>query len=120
MRLPLFSGLAAVCVALAVTLNAGADTAPQSAIVKILDTGFYPASVTIQTGGTVIWRNRGNFVHTAQTLGGPPLPFDTGGFGPNQDVSLVLSLPGVYYYTSETDCLNGNSLPGFVCGGYSV
>jgi plastocyanin len=113
--------LATVAGALAFAgLPAAADTPPHDAVVIVYDTGFQPAAIAIQQGGSVTWKNRGKMVHTAATIGGPPMHFDTGGFGPNQDRSLTFAVPGTYNYTSETDCLNGNKIPMFVCGGYSV
>src|SRR5690242_1881465 len=74
------------------------------------DTGFNPVAVTIQPGGNVTWSNQGNNVHTATTIGGAPLPFNTGGLGPGQSKSLSLGVPGDYYYTSSTDCNKGTVL----------
>ena len=90
---------------------AAADTPPpMSATVVMNDTGFSPAAVTIQPGGSVSWTNQGHNVHSATAIGGAPLPFNTGGLGPNQSKSLTFGLPGTYYYTSEPDCKSGNVL----------
>ncbi|HVA24595.1 MAG TPA: hypothetical protein VMW62_09390, partial [Chloroflexota bacterium] len=79
------------------------------------DTGFNPATVTIQPGGTVTWVNQGSNVHTATTIGGAPLPFNTGGIGSGASTSYSLGVPGKYYYTSSTDCQNGVYYPSFPC-----
>lgn len=97
---------------------ASADTPPPvSASVIMTDTGYNPPAVTIQPGGSVSWTNQGANVHTATTIGGAPLPFNTGGVGPGQSTSLSLGVPGKYYYTSSTDCLNGVYYPSFPCSG---
>ncbi len=101
-------------------LPALADPIPHDVVVTITDSGFSPGSVVIQAGGSVTWQNRGLNVHTATSLGGAPQQFNTGGFNGNQNVSLTFMTPGVYSYSSATDCLNGNNMPGFVCGVYSV
>jgi plastocyanin len=96
-------------------LPAAADTPAASATVVMTDTGFTPAAVTIQPGGTVTWTNQGSTVHTATTIGGAPLPFNTGGLGSGHSTSMGFSVPGKYYYTSSTDCLNGVYTPQFPC-----
>jgi plastocyanin len=97
-----------------------ADAAPHDVLVTITDNGFSPGSVVIPAGGSVTWSNKGTNVHTATSLGGAPQAFNTGGFSGNQSVARTFSAPGTYSYTSSTDCLNGNNMPGFVCGTYSV
>jgi plastocyanin len=92
-------------------IPASADTPPPvNATVIMTDSGFNPASVTIQPGGSVTWINQGSNVHTATAIGGAPITFTTGGLGPGQSTSLTLGIPGKYYYTSATDCQSGNVL----------
>lgn len=81
------------------------------------DTGFSPVSVTIPTGGTVTWANKGGTVHTATSVPGINPSFDTGGVGSGQSSSVTFNTPGSYYYTSATDCLNNTSNGGgpFTC-----
>jgi plastocyanin len=95
--------------------------------VNIADSGFTPATATIPVGGTVTWTNQGTAVHTATATPpsngnqvSTPAPFDSGGLGPGQTFSWTFGLPGVYVYTSATDCLNGNASPGFPCTGSTV
>jgi plastocyanin len=91
-----------------------------SALVTITDHGFQPETVTIVTGGSVTFVNKGNNTHSATTLAGnAPFPFDTGGLNQNQQASVRLGLPGAYNYTSQPDCISGN-IPGFSCWGYKV
>ncbi len=106
---------------LALTAVLAASTAwadvppPESVLVVMTDTGFDPGAVTIRPGGTISWVNRGSNVHTATTIGGAPLPFNTGGMGPGQSTSFTLGVPGKYYYSSATDCLDGVNKPPFPC-----
>ncbi|MBV8086967.1 MAG: hypothetical protein JO247_19340, partial [Chloroflexi bacterium] len=93
-----------------------ADTPPPSnTSVTMSDTGFTPTTVTIAPSGSVTWINQGTNVHTATSIGGSTLPFDTAGVGPGQSVTIPFAKPGTYYYTSAADCLNGNIIAKFPC-----
>jgi plastocyanin len=96
-------------------------TGPQpSAVFTITDSGFTPSEVTIVTGGSVTWINKGNNTHSATSLAGnAPFAFDTGGMNTNQSRSVRLGLPGTYNFTSQPDCIAGN-IPGFSCWGYKI
>ncbi|GEM_PF-1164294 len=96
--------------------SAAADTPPRDVLVSVSDSGFSPANISVQSGGTVTWLNVGGNVHTASSLSGAPMPFDTGGLGSGQKMTIggFVTL-GTYTYTSETDCLNGNHVSGFDC-----
>ena len=64
--------------------------------------GFEPAAITVSPGGTVIWDNQDNALHTA-TSGESPTPdgkFDTGLIGANQESKPVTmpTEPGEYKY----------------------
>lgn len=113
---------AALALILVVAATATAAAAPlqHDVAVNVDDKGFDPPSIAIPVGGSVTWIEKGINVHTATSLGGAPQAFSTGGFGPFQSVSLTFNTPGTYPYSSATDCLNGNSMPGFVCGTYYV
>lgn len=112
--------LLTAAIAAAIPSVAAADALQQNAVVNVDDVGFTPSMVTIPVGGTVTWIEKGFNVHTASSVGGAPQAFTTGGFGPFQLASLTFNTPGSYPYTSATDCLNGNNMPGFVCGTYYV
>ena len=86
-----------------------------SAAVAVTDSGFNPASVTVPVGGTVTWTDSGANVHTATSTGGIQTPFDSGGLSAGQAYSFTFTVPGTYQVASATDCLNGNSTPGFNC-----
>ena len=91
----------------------------QSATVTITDQGISPATVNLALNGSVTFINNGTNVHTA-TSQSAPLQVDTGGLAPGQSFTASYVLPGAYNYTSATDCLNGNSTPGFNCGPYVI
>jgi plastocyanin len=64
--------------------------------------GYEPPTVTVSAGGTVIWDNQDNALHTA-TSGESPTPdgkFDTGLIGANQESKPVTmpTEPGEYKY----------------------
>jgi plastocyanin len=107
--------LAVAAAVLGVPAAVEADSASQNATVTMTDTGFSPVTVTIGAGGSVTWKNQGNSAHTATTVGGAPSTFNTAGIGTGQSATLGFAVPGQYYYTSATDCLNNNSNPSFPC-----
>jgi plastocyanin len=64
--------------------------------------GYEPPTITVSAGGTVIWDNQDNALHTA-TSGESPTPdgkFDTGLIGANQESKPVTmpTEPGEYKY----------------------
>jgi plastocyanin len=64
--------------------------------------GYEPPTVTVSPGGSVIWDNQDNALHTA-TSGESPTPdgkFDTGLIGANQPSkpTTMPSEPGEYKY----------------------
>jgi plastocyanin len=64
--------------------------------------GFEPAAITVSPGGTVIWDNQDNALHTA-TSGESPTPdgkFDSGLIGANQESKPITmpTEPGEYKY----------------------
>ncbi len=102
-------------------LPAAAQTAAQqNATITITDTGYNPRAVTILLNGAVSFVNNGGNVHTATSLGGAPVPFDTGGLSQGQTTAFNFGLPGTYNFDSATDCLNGQSNPQFQCGGGTI
>ena len=120
MRSKRVSAARAAALAALTALPASAAPIPHDVVVNVDDRGFDPPSVAVQLGGSVTWVERGINVHTATTLGGAPQAVSTGGFGSFESRSLTFLTPGTYPYTSSTDCLNGNSMPGFTCGVYYV
>jgi plastocyanin len=64
--------------------------------------GYEPPTITVSAGGTVLWDNQDNALHTA-TSGESPTPdgkFDTGIIGANQESKPVTmpTEPGEYKY----------------------
>ena len=116
MRLGAWLILASVLGALAPAgTPVGAAGPPAAAAVSMGDAGYNPSGVTIVAGGTVSWTNQGQLVHTATSIGGAPLPFDTGGLGPGETYAVGFTVPGIYYYTSTTDCRTPPTTPNFPC-----
>ena len=63
---------------------------------------FIPSTVTINTGGEVVWKNVDNAAHTVTSgvlaKGGPDGVFDSGLFIPDTEFSYVFDTPGEYPY----------------------
>jgi plastocyanin len=92
--------------------------AKASATVQIGDTTYSAWTIFVPAGGTVTWTNVGGYVHTATMIGtSPTVAFDTGGLAPGQSATVGFNVPGVYFFSSAPDCLNGNNNPGFNCAG---
>ncbi|HLG70279.1 MAG TPA: hypothetical protein VK009_07630 [Chloroflexota bacterium] len=92
-------------------------TVQHDAFMQITDTGFVPKIAAIATGGTVSWINAGVNQHTATSIKGPTnFTFDTGGLSTSQFAPAVtLNDPGIYWYSSSTDCLHGVTSTTFDC-----
>jgi plastocyanin len=112
--------LAAMALLALMPLPALAETLSPHVSVTISDSGISPREVTVPAGGSVLWTNAGSGVHTATSVPGILLTFDTGGLSRGQAGSASFGVPGTYSYTSATDCLNGNKVAGFDCGPYTV
>jgi plastocyanin len=67
-----------------------------AAAVEMLDLTFSPATVTIQAGETVQWKNTSKVMHTATSLG--PAAFDSGTIDPGKSYSRKFDKPGTYKY----------------------
>jgi plastocyanin len=101
--------------ALMLTLGlAPATMADSSTTITITDSGFNPPVVNVPVGTNLTFVNKGNNVHTATALDKVP-NFDTGGIGPGQTASATVSLAGTFGYSSQPDCLNGNTSAIFNC-----
>ncbi len=66
------------------------------------DNCLVPSTVTINAGGTVVWKNVDNAAHTVTSGvlfdGGPDGLFDSGLFVPDTEFSLIFNTPGEYPY----------------------
>jgi plastocyanin len=84
----------------------GAEAAPsapsgeavRSGKVAMADFAFQPATVTIQAGGKVTWRNEGARPHTATAEDGS---FDTGTVDPGKLKSASFKAPGAFTYICQ-------------------
>ena len=65
--------------------------------------GFTPNTLTIKTGQTVTWINKGSKVHTATANPGYYNAWDSGGIDSNQKFSFNFTVPGTYGYHSDTE-----------------
>ncbi len=127
-----------------ITLGAGRFDPSRHITVNITDSGFEKQDYTVSTSlglnsksdqGTIVFQNNGTMVHTATMIPGSGYlrvyqdnyvscsartcsaggTLDTGGIAPGQAVVVTLQYLGSGDFTSATDCLNGNSTPGFNC-----
>ena len=80
-------------------------SAPASAVVIIISSSFIPGTITIRSGGTVLWQNNENVTHTVSSgvPGNLDGKFRSGQLGNGQPFSFTFNAPGTYPYFSETD-----------------
>jgi plastocyanin len=76
----------------------GGGPAPRAETVEMVDFDFDAATVTIQAGGKVIWKNQGQAPHTATADDGG---FDTGTVPPGKLKSETFKEPGTFDYHCE-------------------
>lgn len=96
--------------ALLVTGCAGTD-APGTALVRIVDNAYEPATLTVPVGTEVRWRNDGTLSHTVTTeaveiAGEPAIPpgaaaWDSGEVRPGATFARVFDTVGTYVYWCE-------------------
>ncbi len=106
---------------LAPPAQATAVPGPQPISVTITDNGFQPPTIRVPAGGSVIFTNNGNLVHTATS---DVQAWDTGGLGSGQFITVNFAGPGVYPFHSEPDKQLGKPLIGmlvvYALGGVST
>jgi plastocyanin len=73
---------------------AGAALAASTSDVKIAGMKFGPATLTVQRGDTVTWRNDDAVPHTATSAG----KFDSGAIAPGKSFSRKMDAPGGFDY----------------------
>ncbi|HLQ34052.1 MAG TPA: hypothetical protein VK457_15300 [Chloroflexota bacterium] len=59
-------------------------------------------------------------VHTATSMAGAPLAFDSGGLAFSKSSQTTFVLPGTYRYASAIDCFGSRPVGDFNCGPYDV
>ncbi len=89
-------------------------------VVAITDAGISPKVVSLVSGGTVTWLNKGSMVHTATHDPITAYPLDSGGLASDQSFSMKLFDAGTYRYTSAPDCLSQVHRPGFDCSDATI
>lgn len=74
------------------------STAPRAETVEMADFAFSPATVTIQAGGKITWKNMDSAPHTATADDGS---FDTGTIDPGKlkSEAAAFKQPGTFDYT---------------------
>ncbi|MCE7989929.1 MAG: hypothetical protein DYG89_52950 [Caldilinea sp. CFX5] len=72
------------------------EPTPAPVVVEIVDFAFNAPTVTVPTGATVTWVNRGNAKHSATADDGS---FDTGLLDPGASGSVTFTQPGSYPYS---------------------
>lgn len=97
---------------------AQADVLASSATVTVDERGFHPTNVTIAGGGSVTWQNTGTTSHVVSTANAPIQV--TVGVDIGKSASQAFGLPGVYHYTSSTDCSPNVTKALFACLDYTV
>lgn len=78
--------------------NGGAVTAAGRAVIEALDNRFEPDNITVGSGATVTFANRGAVPHTATASGGR---FSSGMISPGASYAVTLDSPGTYEYYCE-------------------
>jgi plastocyanin len=94
----------ALFLAVAVALIAGGSTAlAGSAGVQVTDSGFTPATVSIQSGDSVNWTNNGSALHRIVVSGAPCAV----ALEPSQSASCTFSTPGTFSYSNAAGTFSG-------------
>ena len=66
---------------------------------------YLPGNCQVTAGTTITFLNQDTVQHTATSLAGAPVAFDTGDINPNKSAQVTFTKPGVYdyYCTIHTD-----------------
>lgn len=68
-------------------------TFAKAIIIYMDDNHFTPSNITVPSGQTVTWVNRGHHVHTVTSSF-----FDSGRISPGKSVNFTFKHPGTYHY----------------------
>lgn len=79
----------------AFVLAGAADAQGGATSARIVDFGFEPAQLSVDSGTTVTWTNDGERPHTVTDRGGT---FDTNPIAPGAKGTVTFSVPGTYAY----------------------
>ncbi|MDB5229187.1 MAG: Blue (Type 1) copper protein [Bacteroidota bacterium] len=82
-----------LCVA---NISCKKDSSPGSNEVFIQDNSYNPSSITVKSGTTVTWTNKGSGQHTVSSDGSGPL--NSGTLNANQTYSFTTGTTGTYTY----------------------
>lgn len=95
---------AAVLAALPLVILAIAAAPAFAATVRLTDSGFEPAELTIAPGETVVWTNA---TEQRQTIVGADGSWDSGPLGPGETFSVQLRQPGTIGFRTESGTARG-------------
>jgi len=88
---------------------AGGVRAARTWTVAIGDDYFLPPTITINVGDTVVWNNTGALSHTATSLIGQAVTWDSGYLQPGQTFSYTFTVAGNFsYYCAAHPDMTGN------------
>jgi len=104
--------------ALLLPQDAQAAGLPANATVTVDERGFLPLNVTIAVRGSVTWQNTGTTSHVVET-GSAPLQINLG-VDTGKSATWAFGIPGVYHYSSATDCQPTVTKALFKCLDYTV
>jgi plastocyanin len=102
------AGAALAAGAVLLLTGCAGQQAPGTALVRIVDNAFEPATLTVQAGTEVRWRNDGTSTHTVTTeaveIAGEPAvpaqtePWDSGEVHPGATFARIFDTAGTYVY----------------------
>ena len=95
---------ATVLAALPLVILALAAAPALAATVRLTDSGFEPAELTIAPGETVVWTNA---TEQRQTIVGTDGSWDSGPLGPGETFSVQLRQPGTIGFQTEGGTARG-------------
>ena len=78
-------------------------TCPSTIVIKNYE--YLPGNCQVAAGTTLTFVNQDTVQHTATSLAGAPVAFDTGNINPNKSATVTFKTAGVYpyYCTIHTD-----------------
>ncbi len=69
--------------------------------VSIVGHAFNPTETSIPAGGRITWNNTDAVIHTAASIAGQGVSWDSGDLAQNQSYSVIFNTPGTYSYVCK-------------------
>ncbi|KUG19129.1 copper binding protein, plastocyanin/azurin family [hydrocarbon metagenome] len=85
------AGLFLVCL----SVGAVSGQTPETVNIALIESTYYPASITVEPGTTVIWTNHDSVNHTVTSTEDH---FDSGRLAPGETFEFTFTDPGIYRY----------------------